>query len=54
MNAAALMSADGAILDTYGKMHPVPFAESIPFFELDPGSEVLRERDRHPASLDDG
>jgi apolipoprotein N-acyltransferase len=36
MNAAALMSADGAILDTYGKMHPVPFAESIPFFELEP------------------
>jgi apolipoprotein N-acyltransferase len=36
MNAAALMSAEGTILDTYGKMHPVPFAESIPFFEYEP------------------
>jgi apolipoprotein N-acyltransferase len=36
MNSAALMSADGAILDTYAKIHPVPFAESIPFFEYEP------------------
>jgi len=36
MNAAALMSAEGRILDTYGKMHAVPFAESIPFFEYEP------------------
>jgi apolipoprotein N-acyltransferase len=36
MNSAALMSADGAILDTYAKMHPVPFAESIPLFEYEP------------------
>ena len=33
MNSAALMSAAGEIVDTYAKMHPVPFAESIPFFE---------------------
>jgi len=33
-NAAVLASKDGAVLDTYGKMHPVPFAESIPFYEL--------------------
>ncbi len=32
-NAAALMGPDGGIVDTYAKMHPVPFAESIPFFE---------------------
>ena len=32
-NAAALMSPEGRIVDTYAKMHPVPFAESIPFFE---------------------
>ena len=35
-NAAVLASKDGAVLDTYGKMHPVPFAESIPFYELAP------------------
>jgi apolipoprotein N-acyltransferase len=33
MNAAILVSAQGKVVDTYGKMHPVPFAESIPFFE---------------------
>jgi apolipoprotein N-acyltransferase len=35
MNGAALLSPSGRILDTYGKMHPVPFAESIPFYEHD-------------------
>jgi len=34
-NAAVLASRDGTIADIYGKMHPVPFAESIPFFEVD-------------------
>ncbi len=33
MNAAILASPQGRVIDTYGKMHPVPFAESIPFFE---------------------
>jgi apolipoprotein N-acyltransferase len=33
MNGAVLLSPGGEILDTYGKMHPVPFAESIPFYE---------------------
>ncbi len=33
-NAAVLASKDGAVLDTYGKMHPVPFAESIPFYDV--------------------
>ena len=33
MNASVLVDGRGAILDTYGKIHPVPFAESIPFFE---------------------
>ncbi|MGO9410877.1 MAG: apolipoprotein N-acyltransferase [Spirochaetia bacterium] len=33
MNAAILVSPQGKVVDTYGKMHPVPFAESIPFFE---------------------
>jgi len=33
MNAAILVSPQGKVIDTYGKMHPVPLAESIPFFE---------------------
>jgi apolipoprotein N-acyltransferase len=33
MNASVLMSPEGRVIDTYGKMHPVPFAESIPFYE---------------------
>ena len=33
MNGAALISPEGKIVDTYGKIHPVPFAEGIPFFE---------------------
>jgi apolipoprotein N-acyltransferase len=35
-NAAVLASKDGVVQDTYGKMHPVPFAESIPFYNLAP------------------
>jgi apolipoprotein N-acyltransferase len=34
MNAAVLMSPQGTVVDTYGKMHPVPFAETIPFYEF--------------------
>jgi apolipoprotein N-acyltransferase len=34
MNSAALLSPEGNLLDSYGKMHLVPFAEGIPFFEL--------------------
>ena len=36
MNGAILISPQGEIVDTYGKMHPVPFAESIPFFAFPP------------------
>jgi apolipoprotein N-acyltransferase len=36
MNGAILISPQGKIVDAYGKMHPVPFAESIPFFSLAP------------------
>ncbi len=36
MNGAVLLSPEGKILDTYGKIHPVPFAESIPFLEYKP------------------
>jgi apolipoprotein N-acyltransferase len=34
MNASVLISPEGAVLDTYGKIHGVPFAETIPFFEF--------------------
>ena len=43
MNAAILVSPAGKVLDTYGKMHPVPFAESIPFFEYEPVQKFFRE-----------
>jgi len=36
MNGAILISPEGEIVGTYGKMHPVPFAESIPFFSYPP------------------
>lgn len=36
MNGVILISPEGEIVDTYGKMHPVPFAESIPFFTFPP------------------
>jgi apolipoprotein N-acyltransferase len=36
MNGAMLISPRGEIVGTYGKMHPVPFAESIPFFSFAP------------------
>jgi apolipoprotein N-acyltransferase len=42
MNASVLISPDGMVLDTYGKMHPVPFAESIPFYELEPVRKFFR------------
>jgi apolipoprotein N-acyltransferase len=41
-NAAVLANQDGTVLDTYGKMHPVPFAESIPFYELAPVRNFFR------------
>ncbi|HVO39343.1 MAG TPA: apolipoprotein N-acyltransferase [Spirochaetia bacterium] len=43
MNAAILVSPDGRVVDTYGKMHPVPFAESIPFFEYEPVQKFFRD-----------
>jgi apolipoprotein N-acyltransferase len=43
MNAAILASPQGRVVDTYGKMHPVPFAESIPFFEYAPVQRFFRD-----------
>ena len=34
MNAAVLVDAGGRVLDHYGKRHLVPFAESVPFWEV--------------------
>ena len=34
MNAAMLVAPGGAVLDHYGKQHLVPFAESVPFWEV--------------------
>jgi apolipoprotein N-acyltransferase len=42
MNASVLMDPDGKVVDTYGKMHPVPFAESIPFYEYAPVRKFFR------------
>ncbi|MFQ3619809.1 MAG: apolipoprotein N-acyltransferase [Spirochaetales bacterium] len=33
-NGAILLNSTGTILDTYGKQHPVPMAEHIPFYEV--------------------
>lgn len=43
MNAAILVSPQGKVIDTYGKMHPVPFAESIPFFEYPAVQKFFRD-----------
>jgi apolipoprotein N-acyltransferase len=43
MNASVLVSPEGKILDTYGKIHPVPFAESVPFFEYPAVREFFRK-----------
>ncbi len=42
MNASILVAKDGSVVDTYGKTHPVPFAESIPFFEVEWVSKFFR------------
>jgi len=41
-NASVLVSPEGNIVDTYGKIHPVPMAESIPFYELEPVKRFFR------------
>lgn len=35
MNSTTLISPEGYPLDIYGKIHPVPFAESIPLWDLE-------------------
>ena len=43
MNAAALVAPGGAVLDHYGKQHLVPFAESVPFWEVPAIRRLFRE-----------
>jgi len=43
MNSAVLVSSEGKVVDTYGKMHGVPFAETIPFFEFEPVQRFFRQ-----------
>lgn len=35
MNSVMLLHHEGGILELYGKQHPVPFAEHVPFWELE-------------------
>jgi apolipoprotein N-acyltransferase len=34
MNSALLLAPDASVVDHYGKQHPVPFAEAVPFWEV--------------------
>ena len=43
MNASLLISPNATIVDHYGKQHPVPFAESIPFWEISVVQKFFRE-----------
>jgi len=43
MNGVILLSPEGTIIDYYGKQHPVPFAEHIPFWEFEPVQRFFRE-----------
>ncbi len=42
-NSVLLISPDGAIIDDYAKIHPVPFAESIPFWDVEPFRKFMQE-----------
>ena len=43
MNAALLFGPDGGVERFYGKQHPVPFAEALPFWRVPPVRRFLRE-----------
>jgi len=43
MNAAALVAPGGAVLHHYGKQHLVPFAESVPFWEVPAIRRLFRD-----------
>lgn len=43
LNAAILLSTDAEVIDFYGKQHPVPFAEHVPFWEYEVVQRFFRE-----------
>ncbi len=43
MNGVILLSQEGNVIDYYGKQHPVPFAEHIPFWEYEPVQRFFKE-----------
>ena len=43
MNAALLIDGENGVVRYYGKHHPVPFAEHIPFYEFDVVENFFRE-----------
>ena len=43
MNGVVLIDPDGTVVDRYGKQHPVPFAETIPFWEFEIVRRFFRE-----------
>ncbi|MCF7927531.1 MAG: apolipoprotein N-acyltransferase [Spirochaetales bacterium] len=43
MNGTVLIGRDGSVLNEYGKQHPVPFAESVPFWEFEPVRRLFQE-----------
>ncbi len=50
MNAVILVDPSGTLVEHYGKMHPVPFTEAIPFMEY----EWFREFMRNAVGLESG
>jgi len=42
-NSVLLINPDGTIVDDYAKIHPVPFAESIPFWDVEPFRKFIQE-----------
>ncbi len=41
-NGVILLAPDGSVLDDYGKRHPVPMAEHVPFWEWKPVRDFFR------------
>jgi apolipoprotein N-acyltransferase len=42
-NGVILIDGEGKVLGRYGKQHPVPIAEHVPFWELDPVREFFQK-----------
>jgi len=43
LNGVILLAPDGEILDDYGKRHPVPMAEHVPFWEFRPVRDFFQK-----------